>query len=97
MNYLGNKIREIREEQGLLLRQVAAHLEVDTALVSKLERGERKAQRSQLALLAEFLKVEEKDLLLLWLADKIAESIEGEELAMDALIYVEKNYLRRKQ
>ena len=92
MNYLGNRVREIREEQGLLLRQVAAHLEVDTALVSKLERGERKAQRSQLPLLAEFLKVEEKDLLLLWLADKIAESIEGEELAMNALKYVEQNF-----
>jgi HTH-type transcriptional regulator, competence development regulator len=54
-------------------------------LRDKLERGERKAQRSQLPILAEFLKVEEKDLLLLWLADKIAESIEGEELAMDAI------------
>lgn len=91
MNYLGNKIRELRESKGLLLRQVAAHIEVDTALVSKLERGERKAHKEQVTRIAEFLEVEEKDLMLLWLADRIADSIEGETLGMDALKYVEKN------
>mgnify|MGYP001333084677 CR=1 FL=1 len=60
MNYLGNKIRELRETKGLLLRQVAAHIEVDTALVSKLERGERKAQRDQISRIADFLKVKEE-------------------------------------
>lgn len=90
MNYFGNKIRELREAKGLLLRQVAANIEVDTALVSKLERGERKAQKGQVKRIAEFLKVEEKDLMLLWLADKIADSIEGETLALDAVKYIEK-------
>jgi transcriptional regulator with XRE-family HTH domain len=90
MNYLGNKIRELRESKGLLLRQMAAHIEVDTALVSKLERGERKAHKEQVIRIAEFLEVEEKDLMLLWIADKIADSIEGETLGMDALKYVEK-------
>ena len=94
MNYLGNKIRELRESKGLLLRQVAAHIEVDTALVSKLERGERKAHKEQVTRIAEFLEVEEKDLMLLWLADKIADSIEGEALGMDALKYVEREFKR---
>ena len=94
MNYLGNKIRELRESKGLLLRQVAAHIEVDTALVSKLERGERKAHKEQVTRIAEFLEVEEKDLMLLWLADRIADSIEGESLGMDAIKYVEKQFKR---
>ena len=94
MNYLGNKIRELRESKGLLLRQVAAHIEVDTALVSKLERGERKAHKEQVSRIAEFLEVEEKDLMLLWLADKIADSIEGETLGMDALKYIEREFKR---
>ncbi|MCB0536201.1 MAG: helix-turn-helix transcriptional regulator [Bacteroidetes bacterium] len=94
MNYLGNKIRELRESKGLLLRQVAAHIEVDTALVSKLERGERKAHKEQVTRIAEFLEVEEKDLMLLWLADRIADSIEGETLGMDALKYVEREFKR---
>lgn len=94
MNYLGNKIRELRESKGLLLRQMAAHIEVDTALVSKLERGERKAHKEQVIRIAEFLEVEEKDLMLLWIADKIADSIEGETLGMDALKYVEREFKR---
>ena len=94
MNYLGNKIRELRESKGLLLRQVAAHIEVDTALVSKLERGERKAHKEQVSRIAEFLEVEEKDLMLLWLADRITDSIEGESLGMDAIKYVEKQFKR---
>lgn len=94
MNYLGNKIRELRESKGLLLRQVAAYIEVDTALVSKLERGERKAHKEQVSRIAEFLEVEEKDLMLLWLADRIADSIEGETLGMEALKYVEREFKR---
>ena len=38
---IGKKLRELREQKGLLLRQVAASLEVDTAYISKMERGEK--------------------------------------------------------
>ena len=41
----GETIRHIRENKGMLLRQVAATLEIDTALISKIERGERTAQK----------------------------------------------------
>ncbi|OQB30379.1 MAG: Helix-turn-helix domain protein [Bacteroidetes bacterium ADurb.Bin174] len=75
MSNLGQKIRELREEQNLLLRQVAAHLEVDTALMSKIERGERKASRQQVVEIARFLKANEEELLTLWLADKIESTI----------------------
>lgn len=75
MSNLGKKIRELREKQNLLLRQVAAHLEVDTALMSKIERGERKASRQQVVEIAKFLKANEEELLTLWLADKIESTI----------------------
>lgn len=75
MSNLGQKIRELREKQNLLLRQVAAHLEVDTALMSKIERGERKASRQQVVEIARFLKANEEELLTLWLADKIESTI----------------------
>ena len=35
------KIRGLRESQGLVQRQLAAVLEVEPPMVSKLERGER--------------------------------------------------------
>lgn len=37
----GNKIRELRDEQGVLQRQLAAALEIDTPMFSKIERGDR--------------------------------------------------------
>lgn len=42
----GQTIRNYREAKGLLLRQLAAALEVDTAFISKLERDEKKQQES---------------------------------------------------
>lgn len=91
MNHLGQKIRELREKQNLLLRQVAAHLEVDTALMSKIERGERYATKQQTIDIAKFLKANEEEFITLWLADKV-ESAVGEEknLATDAMNIVKK-------
>jgi HTH-type transcriptional regulator, competence development regulator len=43
MNKFGAIIRKSREEKKLLLREVAAHLEIDQAVLSKIERGKRKA------------------------------------------------------
>ena len=48
---LGNKIRSLRDEQGILRRQVAAHLEIDTPMFSKIERGDRRAKRLSTRLL----------------------------------------------
>ena len=75
---LGNKIRSLRDEQGILQRQVAAYLELDTPMFSKIERGDRRAKRSQVTKLAEYFHLEEKELLTLWLADRILDAIEGE-------------------
>ncbi|MBN1339637.1 MAG: helix-turn-helix transcriptional regulator [Bacteroidales bacterium] len=75
MSHLGQKIRELREKQNLLLRQVAAQLEVDTALMSKIERGERNASKQQVIKIAKFLKANEEELLTLWLADRIESTI----------------------
>jgi transcriptional regulator with XRE-family HTH domain len=93
LKHLGQKLRELREKQNLLLRQVAAHLEVDTALMSKIERGERNASKQQVIDLAKFLKADEDELLTLWLADKL-ESAVGEEnhLASDALKLAKKKF-----
>lgn len=75
VNHLGQKIRELRESQNLLLRQVAAELEVDTALMSKVERGDRNASKQQVIEIAKYLKANEEELLTLWLADKIESTI----------------------
>ncbi len=81
VNYLGQKIRETREKQNLLLRQVAAHIEVDTALMSKAERGERNLNREQVIKLAQLLKVSKEEFVSLWLCDKVIEAVGTDPLA----------------
>ena len=76
---LGNKIRSLRDEQGVLQRQVAAYLEIDTPMFSKIERGDRRAKRNQVIQMATYFKVDEKELLTLWLADKVLDALEGED------------------
>ena len=71
MRYPGQKIRESGEKQNLLLRQVAAHIEVDTASLSKIERGVRNLNREQVIKLAQLLKVSEDEFVSLWLCDKV--------------------------
>jgi transcriptional regulator with XRE-family HTH domain len=88
MNLLGERIRELRERNGILLRQLAAFVEVDTALISKLERAERRATRDQVIKIAEFLHVKEGELINLWLADRIVDSLEGESNSTEVLRHV---------
>ena len=76
---LGNKIRSLRDEQGILQRQVAAYLEIDTPMFSKIERGDRRAKRSQVIQMATYFKMDEKEMLTLWLADKVLDALEGED------------------
>lgn len=44
-----NKIRKLRDEQGVLQRHLAALLEIDTPMFSKIERGDRRAKREHRA------------------------------------------------
>lgn len=84
MNF-GDKIKELRESKMLLQRQLAASLEIDTPMYSKIERGERNAKREQVILLAELLNADVEDLLSHWLAAKVYNIIKGEVVAMHAL------------
>jgi len=81
-----NKIRQLREERKLLQRHLAAVLDMDTPMFSKIERGERPAKREQVIAIAKILTTDENELLTLWLADKILDVIKNEtELADQAL------------
>ncbi len=81
----GEILRKKREEKGLLLRQVAAKLDIDTAILSKIERSERKASKEQIIKLAEILNLKEEDLLVQYLSEKILYEIKDEELGNKAL------------
>ena len=97
MNQFGEQIRKLREHKGLLQRQVANQLEMDTPMLSKIERGERNAKREQVSILSRIFNVPEDDLLSLWLADKVYEVVKDEEVALKALSVTEDEVKKIKQ
>ena len=62
MKSFGEYLRKSREEKELPLRKVAAALDIDTSILSKIERNERRATTEMLPLLAETLEKSEKEI-----------------------------------
>jgi len=87
---IGEQIRKLREDKGLPLRKVAAELDIDQSILSKIERGERKASKDQIIKIAKIFSVDEKELLINYLSDKVLYELIGEDLAADALKVAEK-------
>lgn len=88
-NQFGDRVRQLREQQNLLLRQVAPLLEMDTPQLSKIERGERTAKKEQVGRLAEILRADKNELLTLWLADQVYDMVKDEDVAFKALSVTE--------
>ncbi len=82
---IGEKLRQIREEKELPLRKVASILDIDVAILSKMERGERKLTKEVVQKLAKIYQYEEDELMVLFLSDKIVNELQGEDLSIDAL------------
>lgn len=74
----GNKIKELREQQCLPQRQLAAALNIDTATYCKIEKGDRKAKREQVYVIADELTYDRHDLVNIWLAEKVYDIIKDE-------------------
>lgn len=85
MDSFGLLIRKLREDRALPLRTVSAFLEIDQAILSKIERGQRQANRALVVKLAEYFKVSPSELLVFWLADKLVYTLDHEEEALNAL------------
>ena len=82
---VGEKLRNIREEKELPLRKVAVLLEIDVAILSKMERGERKITKEVVLKLADIYDYNADELLVSFLSDKILYEIEDEDLGIEAL------------
>ena len=82
---IGEKLRELRESKELPLRKVSALLDIDVAILSKMERGERKLSKDIVLKLAEIYGHNADELLVLFLSDKIMYEIQDEDLGEKAL------------
>ena len=99
METFGDIIKNERENKGLLLRQVASALEIDQAIVSKFERGERKPSKDQVEKFAEFYDLDKNKLITSWLSDQIANTIPYEINIEEVLVLAEEKakYLKANQ
>jgi transcriptional regulator with XRE-family HTH domain len=88
---IGEKLRELREMKGLLLRQVASELEIDPSLLSKIERGDKRPTRNQIMILEKLFGTKSNELLVLYLSDKVVYELQGEDkVALEVMHIAEK-------
>lgn len=92
----GLKIRSLREQQKLYLRQIAAYLEIDKSQLSKIEKEARHMKKEQVEKLAIIYKMEVTELEALWLADQVVDIVKDSKAALQAL-NVAGNQIRSKQ
>jgi transcriptional regulator with XRE-family HTH domain len=82
---IGEKLRQLREQNKMPLRKVAALLDIDVAILSKMERGERKITKEVVLKLADIYDYSANELLVSFLSDKILYEIQDEDLGIEAL------------
>lgn len=71
MNLFGEYLREHREKIGLPLRKVAAELDIDTSILSKIERNEREATKEMLTTFSRVLERNLKEVEVKFIAHSI--------------------------
>lgn len=94
----GDWLRTQREARGLPLRKVAAHLDVDTSIVAKMEKNQRPATRLHLQALATLFEENFEALLIMYLSDQVAYNLLDENCSETVLQIAEQKikYLRQK-
>ncbi len=104
MESFAEKIKMLRKAKGVPLRVVAARLDIDQAILSKIENGKRIATRENVTRFAKYYRVNENELLISWLSDKLLYEVAGERLGLEAIkvaeekmTYITKPSLSRKK
>ena len=84
------RIKELRIQKQMPQRQLAAALDIDTATYCKIEKGDRRAKRQQVEIIAGVLNIDKTELVTLWLADKVQELVKHEYNASHILSIAQK-------
>ena len=82
------KIKSLREADGLTQRQLSASLGIDVALYNRFEKGERLMKRELVCKLAEIYGCNPNDLIKYWLADKVYSVLNDEDTAVQVIAMV---------
>jgi HTH-type transcriptional regulator, competence development regulator len=93
---IGEKLRKLREENELPLRRVASMIDIDVAILSKMERGERRLTKEIVQKLAKIYHYNAEELLVLYLSNRVVFEIGDEDLALKALKVAEEQIKYQK-
>ncbi len=96
MQNIGELLRTLRKKEGYPLRKVAAFLDIDQAILSKIERGQRRLTKEQVIKLADFFNYSKKEMLISFLSDRIIYEIGNEDYAKEALKVAEEKIEYKK-
>lgn len=97
MSTTGQRLRELRENAGFTLRKAAMQADIDVAILSKMERGERKLTKELILKLAEMYNENPEKLIIDFLSEeKVIYELKDEEFGLEALKVAQKQikYLR---
>ncbi len=97
MSTLGQKLRELRGKAGFSLRKTAVAIDIDVAILSKMERGERKFTKNVVLKLAELYKADTNKLIIDFLSEKVLYQLEDEDFGLEALKVAEKQLKYKKK
>lgn len=86
---IGQVIKSLRLKHQKTLREVAAYLEIDQAILSKIENGKRPITEKIVRQLSQFFEEDEHQLHNLFVADRLYKIIETEKDAEDIMALLE--------
>jgi ribosome-binding protein aMBF1 (putative translation factor) len=91
MNSFGEYLRNRREQLGLPLRKVAAELDIDTSILSKIERSERVPTKEMHSTLAKTLEIQDNEIQIEFIQSTVLSELCNLEFLADGL----KNVLKK--
>lgn len=86
---IGNKLKEIRENKGIHLQEVAEITSINYSSLSRIETGKRLPTKAQIRILASFYNYSEKELLMQLISDKIIYEIKNEDFGLEGFYLTE--------
>jgi transcriptional regulator with XRE-family HTH domain len=90
------RIKQLREDCQIPQRKLAAVLDIDTASYCKIEKGERRARKEHIPVIAELLKADKDELLTLWLADQVTAMVAEEKELSNKVLSIAKRNINEK-
>lgn len=89
MHRVFDKIRSARLKKGILIREMAAQLQIDPSVLSKIERGQRPLTKEIITKISTLEMLGKNDFLVLWYENQVEQIIgdttEGTKALMNIL------------